>query len=237
MNCTNKDLILKITTWIVFLGLIVAIILTGGCASQDELKLAYDAQTSVVREQASQEQVPTLSIDCTLGCGKTKIVYIAHEDRQQIKIPTVYGTNATIIGVAPTVSNALSTGFQWGFGYLGVKALTENLGGGNVNTHNTNTISGDKNTLSANPTLDVSKTTTGDTTSTVGDSDRSVNDSYNPINNSQQNQQDNNAVADSYNPVDNSQTATPTVVDPVVVDPVIVNQPPPLVIPPTIVRP
>ena len=197
--------------------------------------MGYEAQTKAVNTQAAiiQAQPPTLTIDCSTGCGNAKIDYLDPRDRHQLKIPHVTGTNDTIIGVMPNVV----TGLGYVAGAVSAIRIFDDAfsssGGNNTEVHNNSNIVGDDNVNNQDAQTSKADNNTShseanqanqanqqnqdnDVTNTDVANDKSTTDRNDTVNND-----DNSVTNNDDNSVDN--TATPTVVDPVIVTPVVVQ--------------
>jgi len=218
-----------ITWWLVFFGLLAYI---SGCASDKELQMAYDARTNVVHEQAVRSQPKSLVVDCSQGCGKTIVTFIHHEDMQQVAVPQVIGTNATLIGTMPHVMNAVG----WIVGAVAATKIISDIsevgGSGNTITHNTSTVNGDDNSdigkaeMTASDSRSDSAVTSsvGDTSTTdLVNTNTSTTDVVNTNTSTFTTSNTNDSINSSYNPVDsNDAVSVPTVVSqpaPVIVQP------------------
>lgn len=201
-------------------ALIVIIILLSGCASEQELSYAYQAQAAIVEAQASVKEVDTLTVDCSRGCGAAVIRYLDPRDRKQITVPKIRGTNDAIVEVAPSATKIVT----WTVGAFAATRIVDdvmaNIGGGNTTTHNTTTVSGDDNVTTGTTDLTKSNSSVGDSMS-----DNSL------INNSDNSDSSDNSVIDSHDSV-----SEPTIVtqpEPIIVDqpdPIIVTQPDPIIV-------
>lgn len=185
----------------------IFILMLTGCASNEQLQMAYNAQTEAVKAQAARLQMDTLVIECGTSansCLGLKIRYTDPRDRA-ITVPHIRTQNDVLVETMPFAIKAIGIlGAAW--------AATEIVN--DVARH-----SGDTTTINqaiggeSQGHIDMSRSAdlsvTGDTA----------------INTSTDTQTDNsNNWSDSYN-----QTATPTVVTQP--PPVVVPAPEPVIIP------
>ena len=169
-----------------------------GCASTEELHMAYQAQVQVAEAQAMVKRGETIVVDCSQGgCGNAVIKYTDPRD-QQIIVPHVRTSNDTLVEVFPGIVSL--TG--WVAGAFAVTKIVDDIAT-NAGNHNTSI---NQATVEGNNTIDQQEShvrdTFSQTTSSVVDRHDTV-DSHN--------------VISSHNA-----TATPTVVNqppPVIVQP------------------
>jgi len=127
--------------------LVLIIIFITSCASENEMRMGYEAQARIVEAQSKIEVKETLTVDCSQGCGNAKVSYTDPRDRRVI-VPTVTNRNDVVKASIPDVI----TGVGYVAGAIGVtrilKSFSNNMGTGNTTTSNTNVINGDSNTAS-----------------------------------------------------------------------------------------
>ena len=187
--------------------LLISLLIIGGCASEQELQLAYMAQVDIVQAQASIQDKDTFTIDCSKGgCGGAVIHYLDPRDRNRINIPDIKGTNDVIIETIPSVTHM----FTWAVGAFAVTEIIEDIthNSGSNNTSTSTNINGSDNTVDNN------HSTQGNTSSSIQDSENSSTiDSNDDNSNVTDSNDDNSNYSDSND--DNSQqnqTSPPTIV-------------------------
>jgi|GEM_PF-6093281 len=206
--------------------LITYILFLVGCASTDEMKMAYDAQVKVVESQTKIVDKPTLSIACgseANSCQGLSVQYLDPRDRNRVQVPTITNTNDVVKSVVPSVVKFGSTLVTKGAETLIMRSAFDSAGGNNFETHNTTSVVGDNNTTTASTTA--TRTNHNGATDNSNSSDNSDNSD--------------NSIVDSHDSYDrhdyvdsHDQVAEPTVVDPVVVNPEVVN---PVVVDPKVI--
>ena len=144
---------------------ILLVLLLAGCASTEELHMAYQAQIQVAEAQASIKRSETIVIDCSKGgCGNAVIKYTDPRD-QQIIVPNVRTSNDTLVEIFPGIVSL--TG--WVAGAFAITKIVDDIAT-NAGNHNTSI---NQATVEGDNTLDTASTTSGDsytqTTSSVVD--------------------------------------------------------------------
>lgn len=125
----------------------IVAMLVSGCASEAELRMAYDAQVEIATAQANSAAVQqsTLSINCTTGCEGLSVNYIDPRDRNKSVVPRVSNTNDVIIGTAPAALSAV----KWIGGFWAGTEIVDSIMDGTSGsiTANTQSVSGESNVL------------------------------------------------------------------------------------------
>jgi len=116
-----------------------------GCASESELRMAYDAQVRVAEVQAQQKGVEqsTLSINCTTGCEGLSVSYIDPRDRSNFAIPRVTNTNDVVVRTLPAGLSAV----KWIAGFWAGTQIVDSVMDSTSGTVVSNAVSGENNSM------------------------------------------------------------------------------------------
>ena len=121
----------------------IVAILVSGCASESELRMAYDAQVRVAEVQATNNlEQPTMTVSCTQGCD---VKFLDPRDRTRVVLPKVTGTNDVIVGTAPSALSAVKWIAGFWAGTQIVNSVMDGTSGSVVNSNQT--VSGENNVL------------------------------------------------------------------------------------------
>ena len=136
-----------------------------GCASQAELKLAYDAQNKNTKAQADRKQQPICAFTCgTVENPCQKVDLKCYTEQPPVIITRVTGTNDVIMSVIRDVAPVVTTGLIWGFGSKMVSDVVDGMGSNNTTTHNTSSVIGDDNQTDTSSSMSTSATSSATTT-------------------------------------------------------------------------
>lgn len=202
------------------LPLLLTLVLSSGCSSIQEQKMAFAAQEKIVNSQMGTVNNPTPTLELTCGsgidsCRGLTMKFIHPADRHKLVVPRIRTANDVASDALPHLKDVLMFGAGAFAATRIVDDVMSGVGGGNTTTHNTTAINGDNNDTTA--TTSVSKSSHDGTTSssTSNSDDDTTMDSNNTTD-------DNSVVTTTTSTTNTDSTHAPTVVtqpEPVVVQP------------------